>query len=480
MAVNENSVALLGMRNKLKEARKLLRDTIKDKTVRGAKKRVFVDGSVGYGAYRKRRRTRRRFGRRYRGRGGYFDDAVGWLRSNVPKGLAASAGKYVGNALGGPSWGMVGQGLGSAFSNWSGIGEYHEDGPSVLTQNVPQITNTRGDDGAVVIRHREFIGDVTTASAAFALVYNLNVNPGLASTFPWLSGIAKNFTQYKVEGLMFSYVSTSGSLSTSQSLGEIVMACNYNVLDPPFRNKHEMLNEVFAVSKVPSCDSICPVECDKAQTPMDQLLIRSGGVPYGQDPRFYDLCSFQMATQGGAEACTLGELWVTYQIALYKPQLASNTSAVSLGYSLGMLEGDSNTGLTGPGISYIKGFNEVVAKKGSEIVITIPHDSVPIGTNLVVALGGYVALPTNTTAYPNFNFSDNFDIGPNIFIDNAIPVSLITVPMPNTTTNRTLKEQCVTASNRLRADWTIGIPTTWGGVTQSKLYYMLFTSENIL
>jgi len=249
--------------------------------------RAYADGSTGYGAYRRRSasRFRRRIVRRRRGssRRGY--------------------GAYV-----------------SGFPV----------GGSVMDQDVPQISNPRGSDGAVVIQHKEYIRDIPS-TVAFALQANLRINPGDANTFPWLSSIAKSFTQYRFEGLIFKFVSTSGSLSTTQALGEIIQAVNYNPVEPTFTNKQQMLNEIFSISKVPAIDSECPVECEPAQSQgMGFLTVRNGSESPSVDPRFYDLGQYYLATQGQAVgAVTMGELHVTYQVALYKPQL--QYPAVSMG-----------------------------------------------------------------------------------------------------------------------------------------------------
>lgn len=460
-------------------SQKALSKWTKDNTIPNATKRHFQDGTSGYGRYktyrRRPRRTMRRrsYGaRRYRGRGGYLEDGWNWLKSVVPKGSSSSFGKFVGNAIGGPLVGEAGGHLGQAFANYTGLGAYAPDGSDTLTQNVPSITNTRGDDGAVVVRHKEFIGDVATLSAAFALAYSLKINPGLSNTFPWLSGIAKNFTQYKIEGLMFSYVSTSGSLSTTQALGEIIMACNYNVLDNNFINKQQMLNEVFSVSKVPSLDSVCPVECDRHQTPMDHLLVRSGPVPSGQDARFYDFASFNLATQGSPSAVTLGELWVTYQIALYKPQLNTNGVSVNTGYSMALLAGTSAAGITGVSNQRFGGFGETFSIVGSNCQVSIPWEAFPMNGNIIFTIGGHILAPA-AVLYPAIATSFNMAVGPPLFYNLGVFSSSNQSPQSGTTSNTTCYQVSFQGDSDLAAPYLITWPTTWAAPTWSSVWYSL-------
>ena len=279
---------------------------------------AFADGSTGYGRYK---RTRASYGRsfararprRVYGRGGFWGDLWGGVKK-----VAAAIPRGTFQKVGGSLFGAQGAAAGSALSKMSGYGGYnrrlirgygaYDDGDGnererqqsdMLTQDVPIISNPSGDDGGVLIQHREYIKDIVSPGSAFTMQAVCPVNPGMPNTFPWLSGISSNFSQWQIQGMMFEFVSTSGALSTSQALGEIIMAVNYNPTDLAFTNKQQMLNEVFAVSKVPSENAICPIECDKSQTPLDHLYVRNGPLASTQDPRFYDIGNFYYACRAG-------------------------------------------------------------------------------------------------------------------------------------------------------------------------------------
>lgn len=320
----------LGAQKEIRKMKKALRDQRDKRPRKVSLKYDPVSNLIGYGRYRRKSRRYARRTRRYRGRGGYLSDAYGWwknraypwLQANVPKGTAAAVGRSLGGMYGNPEAGAL---WGQKFADITGVGAYNEmdhAAGNYIDQGVPQVYNDRGSDGAMVVRHREYICDIVSAGSAFNIAFQANINPGNKIMFPWLSDVALKFCQYKLEGLIFHFVSTSGALSTSQALGEIIMAANYNVTDPAFVNKQQMLNEVMAVSKVPAHDAELGIECDRKQTTINQPYIRGLFVPEGQDPRFYDFASVTVATQGQAAAgVTLGELWVSYQIALYKPSL---------------------------------------------------------------------------------------------------------------------------------------------------------------
>lgn len=276
--------------NELRENKRVLNKYIKRNKQTGKKVRM-QDGSVGYGKYR---RTRRR------GRGQYVIPGI--------LGAAKQLGKNI-------------FGLGRYRRRVRrGRGAY---GDSVVDQDIPIFANPEATDGPVTIRHREYVTDITS-STAFAIQHRYVINPGNSQTFPWLSQIAANFSQYRFEGISFHFVSTSGNITSNQALGEIVMSVDYDPSGKEITSKQEMLAIPFSVSKAPCTDSECPVECAPSQTHGNGLLNVRNGAPAGQDKRFFDLGQFVQASSGqSANGTVLGELWVTYQVALYKPQLPS-------------------------------------------------------------------------------------------------------------------------------------------------------------
>lgn len=201
---------------------------------------------------------------------------------------------------------------------------------AAITANGPpalQSTSRREH----VVRHREYIGDVITGGTSAFNVSNYPINPGVAQTFPWLSAIAQNFEQYRVDGMVFEFKSTSADAlnSTNTALGTVIMATEYNSDSDPFANKQQMENHEFASSARQSCSMLHPVECKKSLTAISELYVRSETPPDGQDLRLYDLGRFSIATVGQQGASVnIGELWVTYEITLLKPQIPDTPAGV--------------------------------------------------------------------------------------------------------------------------------------------------------
>lgn len=238
-------------------------------------------------------------------------------------GYISAAGSMLGNLVH-PIAGFLGGKLGHLVEQVTGFGDYKVESNSILKGGMspPQVVNAV-DKGGVIIRHREYLGDIK-ATQAFTLQSFL-IQPGLADTFPWLSQIANSYEQYRLRGVLFEFKSTSSdallSSSTSTALGSVSMSTDYDVADNPPSSLRQMLNFEYSCSSKPSCSFIHPIECKKALTAQSMLYTRSTAVPAGFDQRLYDFARFNIATEGmQADGGVLGQLWVTYEVELYKQQ----------------------------------------------------------------------------------------------------------------------------------------------------------------
>jgi hypothetical protein len=185
------------------------------------------------------------------------------------------------------------------------------------------------NDQSVIVRHKEFIGEVTS-SIDYNVQYQLELNPGVAATFPWLSNIAKNYQEYRFKGVIFHYVPTSGSAiaSTNNALGSVMMQTSYRATDAAPDTKREILNEYWSTETVPSETTCHPIECNPAENPFNVQYVRQTVVPTGDNLLLYDLGRTYIATSGQqSNGVVLGDLWVTYEVELKKPTLYSNVTS---------------------------------------------------------------------------------------------------------------------------------------------------------
>ncbi|QMW68924.1 capsid protein [Crucivirus-468] len=209
----------------------------------------------------------------------------------------------------------------------TGYGAYSKVGKGGMQgTQAPSIRNGAAENGSIIVSHKEFVKDIKSNSVTAG---NFNsdtfrLNPGDDSTFPWLSQISQNFQQYQWQGLCFHFKSMSADAlnSTNTALGTIIMATQYDATQPLPSTKQEMENTEFAQSVKPSANATHFVECDKQQSVLSELYVNQNPAAQSGDRRFYDFGNFTIATEGSQALNTnFGELWVSYQVKLFKPQL---------------------------------------------------------------------------------------------------------------------------------------------------------------
>jgi hypothetical protein len=242
--------------------------------------------------------------------------------------LGTAAGGYLGGPQGALLGRQIGSSLGEGIKSLTGFGDYvikENSLYSVSPGNPPSIMNGALPGGSIVISHKEYLGDVISSSSANTFdIKSYEINPGISRSYPFLSQLAQNFQQYKVMGMIYEYRTMSADAlnSTNTSLGQIIMATNYDALSPDYASKAEMENSAYAQSVKPSVSCVHYIECDTSTMPISELYVRGGSIPNNSDKRMYDLGRFQIATNGfQGTSVNAGELWCSYQIMLLKPKI---------------------------------------------------------------------------------------------------------------------------------------------------------------
>jgi len=307
------------------------------------------------------------------------------------------------------------------FPKIFGSGEYSMQNTCWNANSQVPIMHSANE--SVTIRHREYIADISMDGAAFNLA-TYNINPGLPITFPYLSAVAANFQEYRFKGLVFEYKTTSATAlvsGTNTAMGSVMLAAQYRSDAATFTNKTQLLNEMWSVDTVPSSSVVLPIECGPAETVLKHQYIRTGGVGTG-DIKMFDLALLSVATFGGQTGQTnvVGELWVSYEVELLKPQLSlssqggtffaatstSPTSALPLtGFAAGIYAGSTLSGisLTNNSITFSSltgsaSYQILIYWGGAGVTTTNPVPTVSGGLTLATAVAPYTAsllAPTN-------------------------------------------------------------------------------------
>lgn len=272
---------------------------------------------------------------------------------------------------------------------------------SLIRPDPPQIMNSYYREGAFVIRHREYIGDIISSATANTFnIQSFPLNPAQSSTFPWLaSGIGPSFEEYRLNGCVFEFKSTCSDAiasSTNLALGQVMMCVQYDPTDPVFTTSNQLLNYFWAQSGKVSDNIYHFVECDKQQSPLVNLYTRPGAASSDSDLRFSDFGRFSVATNGlQGTSINLGQLWVSYEFLMYKPKVASleavaggwfhygdNTSTISntdpfgaTPMTLGIFDSENN-------------LNIVLSENGSNGVITFPIMNQPSSFEVICVWRG--------------------------------------------------------------------------------------------
>jgi len=231
--------------------------------------------------------------------------------------------------------GKAGTALGAGISRVAGFGDYTVMDNTMSRGGYSSIdVPTFGGSGSSEVRvtHREFVKTISVPSDGSKFQnFTMDVNPSNEAMFPWLSRIAKNYQQYKINGMVVTFKSMTSEYTSAGALGTVGIATNYNVNDLPYPDLVSFENSQFAVVNKPSLNIVHAIECKEFARNGLQLYVRDAKSESAQvsDPRFYDFAKVQIMTEGLPQEAnsTLGQLWVSYDITLLKP-VVSRSSVV--------------------------------------------------------------------------------------------------------------------------------------------------------
>lgn len=209
------------------------------------------------------------------------------------------------------------------FKSWTGLGDYKIVFNSLINPSGELPTSFRTNNRGLIIRHKEYLGDVVTSSAsagAFSIT-KFRINPGDVQVFPWLNPIALQHDQYRPRGIIFEFVSTASDTSTGVTLGSVIMTTLYDVTDSDPVSKADMLNRAYSSEAKMSDNMSHGLECDPDELPKSLFYTRpTGSTNTTQDIRDYDMANFYVATQGGNLPVNtiVGSLYVHYEFEFFK------------------------------------------------------------------------------------------------------------------------------------------------------------------
>jgi len=187
-----------------------------------------------------------------------------------------------------------------------------------------------GKRKSILISESEYISEIAVANQPnFNVPLNLPINPGQASTFPWLSTIAKQYEKYCFKSLQFVYKPEVTQFNpTSSAVGKVMLSCDYDAADSPPASKQQVEDTDPHADCMPYEKMtliLDPRECHKNS---DAKFVRPAGLPGGNDIKTYDCGNLYVSNQGQTgNGVNLGELHVVYTVELSVPILESQNKA---------------------------------------------------------------------------------------------------------------------------------------------------------
>jgi hypothetical protein len=259
------------------------------------------------------------------------------------------------------------------------------------SQTTTRAKITNKSDGSVRVVHRELVGNLV-GQVAFTLG-TVTVNPGLSGTFPWLSGIAQSFEEYKFNKLRFCYYPRCSTATA----GSVMLIPEYDVTEDPPVTEQIAASYVGTREDAPWKAQVVDLPASALQGTAKRHFVRplTGLINPNEDPKLYDVALFYTgAVDASGANQPWGKLWVEYDVDLYLPQLSPYGP---LPYG-GKVTGNTSITKTNPlGSSPVldpesRGF---IVTGASDVLMKIPGDYilsiVVTGTTLVAPLYSFNA-----------------------------------------------------------------------------------------
>lgn len=252
-----------------------------------------------------------------------------------------------------------------------------------------------GNKQSVIIEETEYIGEITSNSTSFSLLNTYPINPGQASTFPWLSTIAKNYEKYEFLALQWIYKPEVSQYATNGQTGKILMSVDYDASDAPPQNKQQMEDVVPHSDAMPYQQLKLNCKPKEMHKNSDAKFIRPGNLPANSDIKTYDAGNLfvgisAIATNTG----TLGELHVKYIVKFSIPILESQGTQIN--NSLAEFTDTTPQSLVN-NVQAVDLLPNLVGTNGINVVNTSGVMTVPAGNYLVIWTSSFNNSGNNTT-----------------------------------------------------------------------------------
>jgi hypothetical protein len=246
-----------------------------------------------------------------------------------------------------------------------------------------------GNKNSIIVEESEYIAEVTSNSTTFSLLSSYPINPGQASTFPWLSTIAKNYEKYEFLALQWIYKPEVSQYASNGQTGKVLLSVDYDASDAPPSTKAQMEDVVPHSDAMPYQQLKLNCRPKEMHQNSDAKFIRPGNLPSNTDIKTYDAGNLFVGISGIANnSGTLGELHVKYIVKLSIPILEGSTGQST---NLSITEyTDSSPQAYSTGVTAIDLMPTLVGTNGLNLVNTSGVFTIPSGNYLVMWSADYI------------------------------------------------------------------------------------------
>lgn len=215
------------------------------------------------------------------------------------------------------------------------------DAPVSRTVDLPKAPRSFNGKDSLVLRHREYIGDVVSTGTTFNATSFATLLPGDPCSYPWLSKVASSFERFNWRKASVIYVPTCSSTTS----GSVIIAYDTNIQRSIPTSKVQMLE--YECSKRGSAWYQMAFECRGMQQNLFTAygnnvlsdLQSAAQLGTAVDLKSYGAGQLFVGCDGIAEG-TVGEVHLEFEIEFKDPALYTNPMVQT---HLGIYEPTSST-----------------------------------------------------------------------------------------------------------------------------------------
>jgi len=186
---------------------------------------------------------------------------------------------------------------------------------TILKSLKPQFFRSGDKEQRIV--HREKVGKyITPGNGAFTQLASIALNPGLNTSFPWLSNEASGWEKYRFDKLRYIWVPAVGT----QVAGDIIMGPDYDAADAAPYGETALSSYQDTEEGNVWCRFAATLDPKSMNDNMRDKYLRFGNLGPNLDVKTYDSGNFFLYSSDDTAANT-GKLWVEYDVTLINPQV---------------------------------------------------------------------------------------------------------------------------------------------------------------